>query len=597
MFNKKTLTAILLTASVLVGTGLAQSLEDHWNDFLHYTAIGRLDMAKGHAQAILGSGPDPVQLLALSEANPQADQLLSRASQNPHDTDLADLAGKLSGIIDMGRFIRRTDPKVIVAEVKRLSKGDRPWYVAVKRLENAGEYAIPHMLDALGDPSRKDEWPAIVKALPKVGRDAIRPLAIALQTGDVAVKAEIVKALGDIRYPQSLAYLKYVVEKDQSPQLRDLAAQSIAKINPAAMNSPAAELFYRLAEEYYYHSESLAPAEDADFANVWFWDPQAGLKLGSERVNRGYFFELMAMRVCEWALRADPAFGQAIGMWLAAYFKAESAGAKMPQYFGPGHADAFTYATTAGPEYLHQALARAVKDKNAHVALGAVEALAVNAGEKSLMYRVGTAQPLVEALSFADRTVRYSAAIAIASAGPVEVFPERHIVVDNLAQALAQSPATDGDAAVWNEQLAHSYAVRAVTSMLKLAQSRNPIIDLTPAKDVLVRVTRQKQPDLQVLAGQVLAHFNSPDAQRAIATMALADTNPMDVRIKAFESLGVSAKLNAAMLDEDSVNAIYLLVGSTQTEPALRGAAAAAFGALNLPSQKVKDLILDQAKS
>jgi hypothetical protein len=51
------------------------------------------------------------------------------------------------------------------------------------------------------------------------------------------------------------------------------------------------------------------------------------------------------------------------------------------------------------------------------------------------------------------------------------------------------------------------------------------------------------------------------------------------------------------MLDEDSVNAIYLLVGSTQTEPALRGAAAAAFGALNLPSQKVKDLILDQAKS
>jgi hypothetical protein len=573
MFNKKTLTVVLVSAFVLVGTGLAQSLEDHWNDFLHYTAIGRLDMAKGHAQAILDSGPDPVQLLALSEANPQADQLLSRASQSPHDTQLADLAGKLSGIIDMGRFIRRTDPKVIVAEVKRLSKGDRPWFVAVKRLENAGEYAIAYMLDGLGDPSRKDEWPAIVKALPKVGRDAIRPLAAALQTGDIAVKADIIKALGDIRYPQSLAYLKYVVEKDQSQQLRDLAAQNIAKINPAAMNSPAAELFYRLAEEYYYHAESLAPAEDADFANVWFWDPQAGLKLGSERVNRGYFFELMAMRVCEWALRADPAFGQAIGMWLAAYFKAESAGAKMP------------------------ALARAVKDKNAHVALGAVEALAVNAGEKSLMYRVGTTQPLVEALSFADRTVRYSAAIAIASAGPVEVFPERHIVVDNLAQALAQNPATDSDAAVWNEQLAHSYAARAVTSMLKLAQSRNPIIDLTPAKDVLVRATRQKQPDLQVLAGQVLAHFNGPDAQRAIATMALADTNPMDVRIRAFESLGVSGKLNAAMLDEESVNAIYLLVGSTQTEPALRGAAAAAFGSLNLPSQKVKDLILDQAKS
>jgi hypothetical protein len=45
------------------------------------------------------------------------------------------------------------------------------------------------------------------------------------------------------------------------------------------------------------------------------------------------------------------------------------------------------------------------------------------------------------------------------------------------------------------------------------------------------------------------------------------------------------------------VDHIYVLIGSDQTHPALRSAAAAAFGALNLPSQKVKDLILDQAKS
>ena len=29
------------------------SLESDWNDFLHYTAIGRFDLAKGYGEAIL----------------------------------------------------------------------------------------------------------------------------------------------------------------------------------------------------------------------------------------------------------------------------------------------------------------------------------------------------------------------------------------------------------------------------------------------------------------------------------------------------------------------------------------------------------------
>jgi hypothetical protein len=39
------------------------------------------------------------------------------------------------------------------------------------------------------------------------------------------------------------------------------------------------------------------------------------------------------------------------------------------------------------------------------------------------------------------------------------------------------------------------------------------------------------------------------------------------------------------------------LVSSKDIDPGLRAAAAAAYGALNLPSQKVKTLILDQARS
>jgi hypothetical protein len=407
------------------------------------------------------------------------------------------------------------------------------------------------------------------------------------------VKGEIITALGKIRYPQALAYLKYEIENTDRTDLADLAKNSVRQIDPAAMKLPAAQLFYNLAEDYYYHAQSLSPAEDADFANIWFWYKEKK-KLVSEQVDKAYFNELMAMRCCEWAVNADPEKGQAIGLWLAAFFKAESTGLKMPGYFGQGHADASTYATTAGPEYTHQALARALRDNNAHVALGAVEALIKSAGEKSLFHRFGAEQPLVEALSFGDRAVRYSAAIAIAGAGPSENFPQSRLVIANLAEAVGPPEQQDAD---WSSQRTDDYAFRAATVMLKAAETRNPVIDLTAARDALITGTRDERPGIQTLSADILAHMPSPDAQRAIASMALAEENPKDIRISAFKSLAVSAKLNANLLDDQRIDRLYALVGSQEADPQLRSAAAAAYGTLNLPSRKVKDLILDQAKS
>jgi len=596
MSKRRTIIAILTVAVVLANTGFAQSLEDHWKDFVHYVKIGHSELAKGYAQAILQSNPDPVELLALSKASPEDYQILKLVYESKRDAELADLVGKVLGLIDKGTFTRRTDAPIIAEEVRRLTGTDRGWVTAVKRLQVAGEYAIPFMLDAMTDSTRSAEYANIVRALPYIGKDAIRPLVAALQTDNVAVKGEIIKALGKIGYPQSQGYLKYIAENDESPALRSMSGSSLAQIDPSAVQVPAARLFYKLAENYYYHAQSLAPQEDADFGNLWFWNPQEG-RLERVEVEKDYFFELMSMRACEWALRADPTFGQAIGLWVAAFFKAESAGAAMPEFFGPGHADALVYATTAGVQYLHQALARAVKDNNAYVALGVVEALATTAGEKSLLYRIGASQPLMEALRFNNRAVRYSAAIAIASAGPTEKFAEHKLVIANLAQAIGQEAQTAGsEDGMWSEKIANAYAVRAATAMLKLGESRNRVIDLSIAQQYLAAAINDKRPEIQILAGKVLAYIDSPDAQRAIAAMALTEGNSLEVRVAAFESLATSAKVNASMLVEPMIDGIYALIGSEQTDPALRSAAAAAYGALNLPSQKVKDLILDQAK-
>jgi len=597
MFNGKTATVILAVTLIVISTGYAQTLEENWNDFLHYTKIGRFDLAKGYAQTILDSNPDPVELLELSKDNAQGYAILLRVNEMAPDAELAELSGNIIDLIEKGSYTRRSDPRIIVTEIKRLSSTERGWFTAVKRLRNAGEYAIPFMLNAIADNSRREEFPDIVRAIPQIGRDAIRPLVAALQTENVAIKAQIITALAKIGYPQSAPYLKYVVEKDDSSQMRELAKMALAEIDPGTLKISAAQLFFQLAEKYYYHLQSLAPAEDADFANIWFWDDNQQ-QLSRVEVPKAYFYELMAMRCCEWALKSDAGFGPAIGLWLAAFFKAESAGIEtMPSYFGQSHADALVYATTAGVEYLHQALARAVKDKNAHVALGVVEALGTTAGEKSLLYRIGPAQPLLDALSFNDIMVRYSAAIAIASAGPKEPFAESKLVVANLAEALGQTSQPAAGDTRWNKEIADSYALRSAQAMLHLALTRNPVINLSAAQNALINAINDEREEIQILSGQVLAHLDSPGAQRAIAAMALDNKNSPDVRIAAFNSLTTSAKLNANMLVNAMVDAIYSLISSDQTDPELRSAAAAAYGALNLPSQKVKDLILDQAKS
>lgn len=583
------LTAILVFTTVGFGQSAQQDLESNWNDFLHYTAIGRLDLAQGFAQKIIFSDPDPVELLKLSEENVTGYKLLLK--MHADSPQLGQVSGKILEIIEQGRFILRTDPKIIVREIKRLSGTTRGRIAAQKRLTNAGEYAIPYMLDALADSTRTNEFPNITNTLPMIGKDAIRPLVAALATTDITVKAEIIRALGEIGYAQSLGHLQYILENDISQQLKDFAARSIKMIDSASAKIPAAELFYQLGDQYYFHSDSLAPAADFEFANIWFWD-KASQKLSRQEVEKDHFNELMAMRSCEWALKADENIGKAIALWIAAFFKAESTGLPQPDYFTDGHADAMTYATTAGPEYLHQALGRALKEGNAFVALGIVEALAANAGEKSLLYRVGTDQPLVAAMKFSDKSVRYSAAIALGLAGPTIDFTGSELIVENLAAAVTETGSDDFAA-----EIADPYALRAIGTMLSLAVTRNNVVDLSQARNALIRATTDSRMQMQVLSGQTLAHLQSPDAQYAIAAMALNEDNSYDVRIIAFQSLAISAKRNANLLAADQIDAIYALINSDRTDARIRTNAATAYGAMNLPSRRVKDLILDQANA
>ncbi|HQJ67895.1 MAG TPA: HEAT repeat domain-containing protein [Anaerohalosphaeraceae bacterium] len=566
----------------------AKAIKNDWNDFLHYTLIGRFDLAQGFGQRLLDSKPDPLLLLELSEENPRGYELLLKVQAD--NDQLREIAEGILKVIEEGRYLRRTDPKIILAEIARLNTTIRGKIAAQERLKNAGEYAVPFLLSVLEDSSRREEFANIVQTLPMLGRSAIRPLTAALQTPHAAVKAEIIEALGAIGYFEPLPYLKYTAEKEESSPLREAALAAIARIDSSAQQIPAAELFFQLAEKYYNREDSVAPSSEFSFANIWFWDAEQQM-LSRVEVSREYFYELMAMRCCEWALKADAGLGKAIGLWLAAYFRAESYGIPMPAYFGEGHASAMTYAVTAGPEYLMQALSRALKNREAYVALQVVEALAVNAGSQALLTRIGLEMPLADALQFEDPRVRYSAAIALGQAGPVEGFAGNELIVPILVEALLKK------AEGMDETLAERYSMRAMQTLEQLAVSGNQAVDLSVALDGLIEMTHSGAEAMRISAGRVLAYLSSPQAQRAIVEMAMEESNSMEVRTAAFASLAESAKRNGNLLLSEQIESLYQLVQSRQADAVLRQAAAGAFGALNLPSQRVKDLILEQARS
>ncbi len=579
----------IIALPAMMAVSQAQDVESDWNDFLHYTVIGRFDLAEGYAQRLLESNPDPRELLKLSEQNPQGYKILLKIYDDSEQ--LRDEAGKILGIIEQGRYERRTDPSIITQEIARLSTTMRGKIAAQERLKNAGEFAVPYLLAVLNDEDRRSEFANIIETLPMIGRPAIRPLTAALQTDNVAVKAEIIRALGKIGYFQSLPYLKYQVETAASDQIRELAQMSINQIDSQQGQLPSAELFYKLAEMYYQELDSVAPPAEFDFANVWFWDADKQVVRRLE-VSKDYFHELMAMRTTEWALKADPGIGKAIGLWLAAFFRAESYGIPMPEYFGEGHADAMTYAVTAGPEYLHQALARALSRNEDYVALQVVEAMAVNAGPQSLLLRVGTEMPLAQALQYRDRKVRYSAAIALGRANPTVDFTGSGLIVENLAAALREEGAEE-----LGQELAETYSMRAMQVFRQLAITRNSVVNLSAALEALIGATQSSREEMQVLSFEVLARLESPEAQRAIVTAAMNEQNSKAVRLAAFGSLAESAKVNANLLLSGQIDAMYELIQSREADADLRQAAAGAYGALNLPSQRVKDLILDQARS
>ena len=735
--GRESLGLLCLLIGLLVGQAFAQapgrsaaapgseeSVEELFKDFLHYAVIGNFTLADSRAQMLLAHPElDPEELLDISTRHKTSiDTLLNIIAHS----SIAESARKVLDVIDRGEALRRKDPERIRINIQRLGGHPQMVDIAIRNLIRSGEYAVPHLVQTLLDPAQRSLWTRVINALPRLGKGAVNPMVIALNVSNEDVRQNLIHAVGEYGYPQAIPYLKKLtVSPDVTQETRDAANAAISRIETLVgrrVEGTLDELFTSLGEQYYNEDDAVRADPTLDGANVWYWDSDAQ-ELQATVVVTKIFAPVMAMRCAEEALLARNDNERAISLWLAADIRREARQGMNIESDDPdevGEADAtrptpfpraLYFTQAAGPRYAHLVLARAVSDRDSAVALGAIAALRVTAGETSLVGTEDFKQPLAESLRFPDTLVRIRAALALGAALPRSPFEDSQFVVAVLAstitakghtqllvvdpdeqnrnrvvaalrgegrevvgsanfydgldrartefeslsgvflatdidrpnvadavQALrqeflfAKAPlviltkptqsqtandvaqqdrfavtvrasaeqgdlndaldrvARQTDQTVIDQDLAAQLALEAAEVLREIAVDGRAVYDVSEATPSLIAALSSDRESLQTTAADVLSLIPTPQAQRAIAHVALDGANAESLRVAVFAATARSAKMHGSQLDEKQIERL-IEIAKGEENLVIRTAASQTLGAVNLATSKASEII------
>jgi hypothetical protein len=412
------------------------SLQELWEDMIHYLRRARPDLARPFANAILGGPFEDRELHRMAQTVRGSRAELTRARRLE---PVKALVEKLLARVDSGFEQERSDPQWIGRLIEKLGGTLSQFQYAAKRLTVSGEYAVPQLLMTLTDPQAPEALKVrAIAVLPRLGKPAVRPLSVALQTSDPKLQEVLANALGEIAYPHAAPRLRELLGRDDLVERVRRAARAalVACAGEAALRKTEAELFYEFALKYYGRADSLRADAAVPKANVWYWDADVGVDF--RPVPREIFCDVYAMRMARLALQHDPTFYPAVSLWLSAIVRKEidlPAGQADPTWPDDRRGARF-HLLAAGAEYQQRVLQRALGDHNAAAATMAIEALADTAGAASLVEALpGGAQPLVAALTYPELRVRMLAALTLARAMPRRRFAGADLVMPILNTA------------------------------------------------------------------------------------------------------------------------------------------------------------------
>ncbi len=409
-------------------------------DFLHYSLVNNIDLAKANGQALVNANPSPVDFLAAFEAAANGRNVREILIRNQKRDDLRDISVQLLDRLEEGYRAVLRDPIRIRAEIERLGNGPRAYANAKERLVAAGQFAGPLFIEYIQNESKKNLQPFIVRVMTEIGRPLLPPVLEQLKMSEQGDKILLINVVGQIGYPQALPTLQLLATDEKSPELvRAAAKQAVAAIDHSGSTTKSAsDLFLGAAQSYYSNKPSYQPLLPGETTNpIWQYDKSLN-NVAPINVPTPIWHDIMSMRNAEQVLKLQSTNSPAISLWIAANLRREiqlPQGATDPTKIA-GAPDASFVARAAGPIYLNPVLTQALNDRDPALILKAIEVLEATGGTQGL---VNTAQgaPLVRALSYPERAVRFKAAFALAGANPNKEFPSFFRVVPILGEAIS----------------------------------------------------------------------------------------------------------------------------------------------------------------
>jgi hypothetical protein len=403
------------------------------DNFIHYSLIANVEYAEGNAMKLIRNKMSDEDFYKMVTETRERHERFDRAiGWAMYVTDLEPLAAELETRFEMGRTSLIRNAARLKESISLLNGTVRQRILAEERLEEAGEYAVPLLLESLQNSSDAQTARRVRDMLTQIGRDAVVPLSVALPHLDNNSKLVVIKTLGDIRYPHSApAIVSVFQDENEPPAVKKAASQALARIGVDETIN-LSDLLTVVANQYFDGIDSVIISPVGDLNLHWYWHPQNNLDMLD--VPQEIYGDVMAMTHASNALSINPKNEIAMGLFVAANLRRDRklAGKNDLVHGDLPYSPAF-YATVFGPHVAQMVLDRALALEDTALALEAITALSETAGAESLL---SGEKPMIRAMYYPDRRVQYESALTLASTLPKKPFTGSYRVVPLLASAV-----------------------------------------------------------------------------------------------------------------------------------------------------------------
>ncbi len=307
---------------------------------------------------------------------------------------------------------------------------------ALRRLWEAGPYAIPPMLSALREPGLSaGDRALIVGAMGRLQSSAVAPLAAALDSPEPAIASAAATALGAIGQRSAVPFLTFFAASPTvDPSVRSSARAAIEAITGAPLDPAPSASVRVLADAAWAYHRAVSEAPDEPVV-LWTWD--AARKTPTPReVTPADWRTALGLHFADLALRLDSKETLAIAARVSLILDA-AVRRVGPEAVATREPAAFTTATAAGRPILTSVVETAIADRRSDLATAALIALAKITDKSALSGTPRHTDALVTALTKPGRRLQFAAARAIVNLEPDRPFPGAGQVAETLGRFLA----------------------------------------------------------------------------------------------------------------------------------------------------------------